>query len=123
VSDAIFSVEDTTAWYEALTARHGGDTSDFARFFRVPGMAHCAGGPSTDQFEMLGALVRWVEEGEAPDRVVARARGAGSPGRANPDVPAEWAPDRTRPLCPWPQVARLRPGATDLESERSFACE
>jgi feruloyl esterase len=123
VSDAIFSVDDTTAWYGALTARHGGDASDFARFFRVPGMAHCAQGPSTDQFDMLGALVRWVEEGEAPDRVVAQARGPGNPLGVNPDLPLEWAADRTRPLCPYPKVARLRPGATDLESEKSFACE
>ena len=71
VSDAIFSVNDTTAWYEGLRAANGGDASSFARFFRVPGMAHCGGGPSTDQFDMLTALVAWVEHGEAPDRVVA----------------------------------------------------
>ncbi len=122
VSDAIFSVDDTTAWYEGLQARNGGDASDFARFFRVPGMAHCAGGPSTDQFDMLTALVEWVERGEAPDRVVASARGAGEPPQGNPDVPSSWSPDRSRPLCPYPEVARLKAGATDLETADSFEC-
>lgn len=123
VSDPIFSVNDTTAWYEGLRARNGGDASDFARFFRVPGMSHCAGGPSTDQFDMLTALVDWVEKGEAPDSVVAHARGAGSPPHANPDVPSSWSPNRSRPLCPYPQVARLKAGATDLETADSFRCQ
>jgi feruloyl esterase len=123
VSDAIFSSDDTTAWYEELRARNGGDASDFARFFRVPGMAHCAGGPSTDQFDMLTALVDWVENGKAPERVVARARGAGNAVGVNPDIPPSWSPDRSRPLCPYPKVARLKPGASDLESAGSFACQ
>lgn len=123
VSDAIFSVADTTAWYEGVRARNGGDASGFARFFRVPGMAHCSGGPSTDQFDMLTALVRWVETGVAPDSIVAVARGPGNAVGANPDVPSGWSPDRSRPLCPYPQVARLRAGATDLETADSFTCQ
>jgi feruloyl esterase len=123
VSDAIFSASDTTAWYEELRAGSGGDASDFARYFRVPGMAHCAGGPSTDQFDMLTALVDWVEHGRAPDNVIARARGAGNAVGANRDVPSAWSSDRSRPLCPYPRVARLRPGARDLESADSFHCE
>jgi Tannase and feruloyl esterase len=122
VSDAIFSVDDTTAWYEGLRARNGGDASSFARFFRVPGMAHCGGGPSTDQFDMLTALVQWVENGVAPDSVVAVARGPGNAVGVNPDVPSGWSPNRSRPLCPYPKVARLRAGATDLETADSFTC-
>jgi alpha-L-rhamnosidase len=122
VSDAIFSVDDTTAWHEELRARAGGDVSDFERFFRVPGMAHCAGGPSTDQFDMLTALVDWVEHGRAPESVVARARGAGTGAGVNRDVPSDWSPGRSRPLCPYPKVARLKPGAADLESADSFSC-
>ena len=122
-SDAIFSVDDTTSWYESLRAANGGDASDFARFFRVPGMAHCAGGPSTDQFDMLTALVDWVEMGRPPDSVTAYARGAGNAVGVNRDVPVEWSAHRDRPLCPYPKVARLKAGATDLETAGSFRCE
>jgi hypothetical protein len=123
VSDAIFSVDDTTAWYEGLRAASGGDASSVARFFPVPGMAHCGGGPSTDQFDLLTALVAWVEEGEAPERVIAYARGPGNPVGVNPDVPSDWSPRRSRPLCPYPKVARLKAGATDLETADSFTCQ
>ena len=123
VSDAIFSVNDTVNWYEGLRTANGGDASSFARLFRVPGMAHCAIGPSTDQFDALTALVRWVESGEAPDRVIAHARGKGNAVGANPDVPSSWSPHRSRPLCPYPKVARLKAGATDLETADSFNCQ
>lgn len=123
VSDAIFSVDDTTTWYDGLKSANGGDASNFARFYRVPGMSHCGLGPATDQFDMLTSLVNWVEKGVAPDSVLARARGAGNPGGVNPDVPASWSPNRTRPLCSYPKVARLKTGATDLESADSFSCQ
>ena len=122
VSDAIFSIDDTVAWYDGLQRNNGGDASNFARVYPVPGMAHCAGGPATEQFDMLSALVNWVEKGEAPDRVIANARGAGNRVGVNADVPAGWAPDCSRPLCPYPKVARLNAGATDLESAASFSC-
>ena len=141
VSDPIFSVDDTTRWFEALTPRghpqarqerrddrHGRHTDErgpppvaFARLFHVPGMNHCAGGPSTDQFDLLGALVDWVENGRAPERVVATARSAGNPGGVNPELPATWAPNRTRPLCAYPKVATYRGG--DPESAESFLCD
>jgi hypothetical protein len=122
VSDAIFSSDDTTAWYEALDDEQDGDAADFARFYRVPGMGHCSGGPATDQFDMLTPLVQWVEQGQAPGAVVAAARGAGNAAGVNAELPAGWSASRTRPLCPYPQVARLKDGATDLESAESFAC-
>jgi feruloyl esterase len=121
VSDAIFSVDDTKAWYEGLATADGGDASEFARFYRVPGMNHCQGGPSTDQFDMLTPLVAWVEQGVAPVEVIASARGAGNAGGVNPDVPAGWAPNRTRPLCPYPMVVRYR-GSGSLDSAASFSC-
>lgn len=121
VSDPIFSVDDSEAWYKAVQANNNGDASNFARFFRVPGMGHCSGGPATDQFDPLSALVAWVERGEAPSRLVASARGPGNPGGVNGDVPASWAPNRTRPLCPYPQVARYN-GTGDIESASNFSC-
>ncbi|MEY8876332.1 MAG: tannase/feruloyl esterase family alpha/beta hydrolase, partial [Leptothrix sp. (in: b-proteobacteria)] len=62
-SDPIFSSDDTTAWYESLRSANAGDASNFSRFYRVPGMTHCSGGPTTDQFDMLTPLVNWVEQG------------------------------------------------------------
>jgi pimeloyl-ACP methyl ester carboxylesterase len=120
-SDPIFSSDDTTAWYDALAAANGGSAANFARFFRVPGMNHCSGGPATDQFDMLTPLVNWVEQGEAPDAVVATARGPGNPAAINADVPSTWAPNRTRPLCAYPEVARYK-GAGSVEDAASFSC-
>ena len=121
-SDPIFSSDDTTSWYEALRSANGGDASNFARYFRVPGMNHCSGGPSTDQFDMLTPLVNWVEKGQAPDSVLASARGAGNAGGANADLPATWSATRTRPLCPYPKVARYK-GSGNVEDAANFSCQ
>ena len=80
-------------------------------------MGHCGGSPSTDQFDMLTPLVTWVEQGIAPDQVIAGAR-----GQVNSEVPSDWAPDRTRPLCPFPAVARYI-GSGDVERAASFVCD
>jgi len=122
VSDTIFSSDDTTSWYEGLAKNNAGDASNFARFFRVPGMNHCSGGPSTDQFDMLTPLVNWVEQGQAPDSVTASARGAGNAAGANADLPSTWSATRTRPLCPYPKVAKYK-GSGDIESAASFSCQ
>jgi feruloyl esterase len=70
----------------------------------VPGMAHCGGGEGTSTFDMLSALEDWVERGKAPDRVAA-SRGP-----------------RTRPLCPFPQVASYS-GAGSIDEAANFACK
>jgi feruloyl esterase len=127
VGDAIFSANDTAALMQRLERAIGGAggpagrSADFARYFPVPGMAHCSGGPATDQFDALSPLVRWVEQGEAPQALTASARGAGNAGGVNAELPAGWAPHRMRLLCPWPQVARYKGG--DLENATSFRCE
>ena len=120
-NDPIFSSDDTTTWYNDLRGANGGDASNFARFYRVPGMNHCSGGPAADQFDMLTPLVNWVEKGQAPDSVVASVRGPGNAAAVNADVPASWSATRTRPLCPYPQVARYN-SAGDIESAASFSC-
>lgn len=122
VSDAVFSYQDSVQWYEDLAAANGGDARSFARLYGVPGMNHCSGGPSTDQFDLLGALVKWVEQGEAPHAVVATARGAGNAGGVNAELPSDWSASRTRPLCPYPEVARYQ-GKGNLEDAASFSCE
>jgi feruloyl esterase len=121
VSDAIFSAEDTAAFMRRLDAALGGRSNDFARYFPVPGMAHCSGGPATDQFDALTPLVRWVEHGEAPATLAARARGAGNAGGVNAEVPPDWAPTRSRALCAWPLVARYN-GSGSLDEAASFQC-
>jgi feruloyl esterase len=120
-SDQIFSVEDTEAWYRGIDRSSGNRAAEFARLYRVPGMGHCSGGPATDQADFITPLVSWVEHGIAPGSIQASARGAGNPGGVNPDLPASWAPNRTRPLCPFPSVARYD-GAGDVEQASSWTC-
>jgi feruloyl esterase len=105
LSDQGMSTGALTDWYSGLTPRDASGPQDWARLYLVPGMAHCGGGESTDSFDMLTAIQAWVEEDQAPDRVVAS-------GRAFPGV--------TRPLCPYPEVARYDGG--DENSAASFSC-
>lgn len=123
VSDAIFSASDTEAFMQRLEKAAGGRAAvaDFARYFPVPGMAHCSAGPATDQFDALTPLVRWVEQGQAPEGLLARARGPGNAGGANPEVPAAWGIGRSRVLCPWPTVSRYN-GTGSLDEAANFSC-
>jgi hypothetical protein len=122
VSDGVFSIDDTRNWYDALDVENGGKAARFVRFFRVPGMNHSSGGVATDQYDALAALIDWVEFGKAPDSIGARARGLGNVGGSNLEVPADWAADRTRPLCPYPKVARYN-GSGDPEKAENFICK
>jgi len=118
-SDPVFSSNDTTDWYHRLTTANNGDASTFARLYTVAGMNHCSGGPAADQFDMLTPMIAWVEQGKAPDAVVATARDA-SNAVPNSEVPADWGAGRTRPLCAFPKVARYKAG--DINSAASYAC-
>jgi feruloyl esterase len=106
LSDQGLSPLDTAAWYDRLAGSTGGRTQDWARLFLIPGMTHCSGGKATDEFDMLSAIQAWVEDGKAPDRIIAI-------GKAFSGV--------SRPLCPYPKVARYRGG--DPTSETSFTCK
>ena len=107
LSDQGLSPLDTAQWYEQVRTHTpvSGQIQDWARLYMVPGMMHCAGGPATDQFDMLSALDDWVAHGRAPDRVIAH-------GKSFPGL--------TRPLCPYPSVARYQGG--DPSSQQSFVC-
>ncbi len=85
-----------------------GDAQSWIRLFMVPGMGHCAGGEGPSEFDALAALERWVEEGKPPARIVAAHRSAGRV-------------DRTRPLCPYPQVARYN-GQGSIDEAANFTC-
>lgn len=105
LSDQAMATGALTDWYEQLSPRTAAGPQDWARLFLVPGMTHCGGGQSTDQFDMLAAIQDWVENKRAPDRIIAS-------GRAFPET--------TRPLCPYPKVARYDGG--DTKSAASFSC-
>ena len=100
VGDGIFSALDTAAWWDRLNTAQGGRAADFARFFPVPGMAHCSGGPSTDRFDGLSALVKWVEQGDAPasflpvpgDRAIPPGPTPMCPGNGHLPAPVRFAP-------------------------------
>jgi pimeloyl-ACP methyl ester carboxylesterase len=108
-SDPVFSVNDTIRWYKRLLKDTDERADCFARLFIVPGMNHCSGGPCTDMFDALTAIMNWVEQGKAPERILATA------GPATP-----W-PGRTRPLCPYPKQARYD-GSGDINSAANFVC-
>ena len=112
-SDPVFSVKDTTRWYDFLDFALVGRASDFVRFYRVPGMPHGQGGPSADQFDMLQPLIAWVEKKQAPKEVVASTRAD------NPETTARMTGIK-RPLCPYPSYAQYDKGDFLLAS--SFEC-
>ena len=92
-------------------AKLSGDSaagSNWIRLFMVPGMGHCWGGEGPDTFDKLGAMEQWVEQGKAPARIVAAHK-------------TEGKVDRTRPLCPYPQVARYN-GTGDINDALNFTC-
>ena len=111
-ADPVFSVADTVDWYENLIARYKIHTKKFARLFIVPGMSHSRGGPACDQFDLVDALVDWVEKGKKPDAITATARPDNSE--------APW-PGRTRPLCAYPAVPMYK-GTGDVEDASNFSC-
>jgi len=97
------------SYYEQVTRRVGPNTTDFFRLFMVPGMTHCSGGNGTDRFDSVSALVDWVEKGKAPEVLHA--------SRVVDDKVV-----RTRPLCPYPQVARYT-GSGSTDDAASFVCK
>jgi len=118
-------------YYESVVQAMGGlrRTQRFYRLFMVPGMTHCYFGPGATSFGGVGqqippsrdpihdvqtALERWVEHGVAPTRMVAT--------KYTDDAATTRTVRLTRPLCPYPQVARYN-GSGDPDDERSFTCD
>jgi len=95
-------------YYEKAVAKNGPDTRDFFRLFMVPGMFHCRGGIGPDRFDPMTALVNWVENDNPPTAMLASRVDKGSVVR-------------TRPLCPYPQVARYS-GSGSIDEATNFAC-
>ena len=116
-SDPDISALSSVDYYEQVASLLGGngdrdaslaETAEFFRLFLVPGMGHCRGGPGPDQFDALSALEAWVEQDAPPERIKASQVQDGQVVR-------------TRPLCPYPQVASWTgQGSTDVAT--SFIC-
>lgn len=103
-SDPAQTALATIRYYESLSAgRYPVD--GFSRLYLAPGMQHCFGGEGPNAFDMLTALEDWVERDAAPAEVIAR----------NPVT------GRTRPLCPYPQVARYD-GDGSTDDAANFNC-
>ena len=121
VSDGVFSETDTRAWVDRVANAVSG-SSQFVRHFSVPGMNHCSGGPATDQFDALTPLVQWVEQGKAPQSILASVRGDGNLGGMNAELPKDWSGNRTRPLCAYPAIAKYK-GSGSIEDAANFSCQ
>ncbi len=82
---------------------------DAVRLFMVPGMGHCGGGEGPNTFDMLSALDQWVRSGKAPDQIPASRLKDG-------------VVERTRPLCPYPQIATYK-GSGSTDDAANFVCK
>ncbi len=125
-SDAALPPVNTINYFQSVVAKLGQKRTDsFVRLFMAPGMQHCGGGPGPDSFgqfvtrnqsdpqhDLTLALERWVEQGVAPETVIATKRQG-----ANPESPVL----RTRPLCPYPKVARYK-GSGSADDAANFDC-
>lgn len=125
-SDAAIPPLSSVDYFESVQKTMG-DTKTFYRLFMVPTMSHCAGGPGATMFGNAGgfaapskdadhdvvmALARWVEEGKAPDRIIASGYVDGNPAKGVA---------MTHPLCPYPQQAYYK-GTGDMKDAANFIC-
>jgi feruloyl esterase len=104
LADELIPAEGTVDYYKRVQERMGGPekTAQFARLFLAPGIDHGFRGAGATPLGVIDAIIRWVEEGKAPDKLMAGKRDA--TGKVI----------RSRPLFPWPQIAKYKgSGSTD----------
>jgi len=95
---------------EVLSTMGDAETKEFFKLYMIPGMSHCGGGLGCfDSTVLFDALVDWVENGTEP----ATYTGAGVNSNGDP---------RTRPMCPFPQVA-VYSGSGNIDDATNFTCE
>jgi feruloyl esterase len=109
-SGGAISPLNSVNYYSNIQNKMGPRQDGWLRLFMVPGMAHCGGGPGPNQVNWLAAMERWRESGAAPDRILATR------------VVDNGRVDMTRPLCPYPQVARYD-GAGSTNDAGNFTCK
>jgi feruloyl esterase len=110
-SDPQVPTLNTIKYYKSVVETMGGavTASNSVRLFLAPGMGHCRGGEGPDAFDKVGALERWVEQGKAPEKLNASHNTNGKE-------------DRSRPLCPYPQVAKYT-GTGSIDDAANFVCK
>ena len=108
LSDPWFSANDTIDYVQRLARDNPQQPlSEWSRLFVVPGMGHCGGGAATlDKFDLLQAVVDWVEQDKAPQQVTATGKAF---------------PGRSRPLCAYPSYAHYK-GSGDSEDAANYSC-
>ena len=113
-NDGAIAPQNTIDYYHSVVDRMGGPAKvqDSMRLFMAPGMDHCYGGDGPFDFDSIASLEQWVEKGKAPDRIVAAHF---------PKGPTSAKPDRMRPLCPYPQVAKYN-GSGSTDDAANFVC-
>ena len=109
-NDQLITAFNTINYYTKVSKTMGAAATDeFVRLFMAPGMLHCAGGPGPNTFDAVGALEQWVEHGRKPSELIASHS-------------TEGVVNRTRPLCPYPQVA-VHTGTGSVDVAASFVCK
>jgi feruloyl esterase len=109
-NDQLIQAGNSIDYYTSVVRTMGApEADDVLRLFMAPGMLHCAGGVGPNTFDALGALEQWVEHGTKPARIVASHTTNG-------------VVDRTRPLCPYPQVAVYN-GSGSIDDAANFSCK
>jgi feruloyl esterase len=109
-TDANVAPGTSIDYYTSVVDKMGGpaNVTDWYRLFMMPGVAHCRGGEGPDAFEPMNVIEAWVERGQAPSQIVVSHATDGKV-------------DRTRPLCPYPQVARHK-GTGSIDEAQNFEC-
>lgn len=107
-SDGLIAPQNTIHYYNNVMKILGAKAEGSVRLFMAPGMEHCGNGDGPNRFDAVAALDDWVEHRKPPARIVATHRKAGQI-------------DRTRPLCPYPQVATYS-GKGSIDDAANFTC-
>jgi feruloyl esterase len=109
--DPEIPARNTYSYYNRVAKDNYKDTQEFYRFFPYPNAGHCGGGsgPAIDDAVLLDALVNWVENGVAPDHIVA---GQALSGGAT----------RTRKVCKYPDV-QVYSGSGSTDDQNNFTCQ
>ena len=107
LADQLIPADGTIDYYKRVLQRMGGgeEVGRFARLFLAPGVDHGFRGPGATPVGRMEAIIRWVEEGTPPEKLMAERRDPS--GKVT----------RTRPLFPYPQVAKYKGSGSTDEAE------